>query len=51
MTSRLRANWGNLGSQNVGYYDYQMYVNSYPQYLFNGDGGGITHGQSIQKAR
>lgn len=46
---KLRANWGNLGSQNVGYYDYQMYVNSYPQYLFNGDGGGITHGQSIQK--
>ncbi|MDR1557499.1 MAG: TonB-dependent receptor [Tannerellaceae bacterium] len=32
---KLRANWGNLGSQNVGYYDYQSYVNSYPQYLFN----------------
>lgn len=44
---KLRANWGNLGSQNVGYYDYQMFVNNYAQYLFSGDGQGITHGQSI----
>jgi len=44
---KLRANWGNLGSQNVGYYDYQMFVNNYAQYLFNGDGKGATNGQSI----
>lgn len=40
---KLRANWGNLGSQNVGYYDYQMFVNSYCQYLF--DGSTPTNGQ------
>lgn len=46
---KLRANWGNLGSQNVGYYDYQMFVNSYAQYLYNGGNQGITQGQSIVK--
>ncbi len=46
---KLRANWGKLGSQNVGYYDYQMYVNSYAQYLFNGDGQGATNGQTVVK--
>ncbi len=44
---KIRANWGKLGSQNVGYYDYQMYVNNYAQYLFNGDGKGATYGQTI----
>lgn len=44
---KLRANWGNLGSQNVGYYDYQMYINNYAQYLFNGGNGEITHGQTM----
>lgn len=46
---KLRANWGNLGSQNVGYYDYQMYINNYAQYLFNGGQGDITHGQTMVK--
>lgn len=44
---KLRANYGNLGSQNVGYYDYQMYVNSNPQYLFNGTTA--TQGQIVSK--
>lgn len=48
---KLRANWGNLGSQNVGYYDYQMYINNYAQYLFTGGNGNgstqITHGQTM----
>ena len=46
---KLRANWGNLGSQNVGYYDYQMYINNYAQYLFSGGSGEITHGQTMVK--
>lgn len=46
---KLRANWGNLGSQNVGYYDYQMYINNYAQYLFDGGKGDITHGQTMVK--
>lgn len=46
---KLRANWGNLGSQNVGYYDYQMYINNYAQYLFSGGQGEITHGQTMVK--
>ena len=46
---KVRANWGNLGSQNVGYYDYQMFINSYAQYLYSGAGKGITHGQSMVK--
>lgn len=46
---KLRANWGNLGSQNVGYYDYQMYINNYAQYLFSGGNGEITHGQTMVK--
>lgn len=47
--AKIRANWGNLGSQNVGYYDYQMFINNYPQYLFSGGQGEITHGQSMHK--
>lgn len=46
---KIRANWGNLGSQNVGYYDYQMFVSNYPQYLYGGAGQGITNGQTIVK--
>lgn len=46
---KIRANWGNLGSQNVGYYDYQMYINNYAQYLFSGGQGDITHGQTMVK--
>ncbi len=46
---KIRANWGNLGSQNVGYYDYQMFINNYAQYLFNGGNGEITHGQTMVK--
>lgn len=46
---KLRANWGKLGSQNVGYYDYQMFINSYAQYLFNGAGKGATIGQTVEK--
>ena len=42
---KIRANYGTLGSQNVGNYDYQMFVNSYPQYLF--DGSSATMGQAI----
>lgn len=42
---KIRANYGKLGSQNVGYYDYQMFINSNAQYLFNGDGNGATMGQ------
>lgn len=44
---KFRANYGNLGSQNVGYYDYQMYINSNPQYLFNGTTA--TQGQIVTK--
>lgn len=46
---KIRVNWGNLGSQNVGYYDYQMFVSKYPQYLFNGAGQGISYGQIIMQ--
>ncbi len=46
---KVRANWGNLGSQNVGYYDWQMFINSYPQYLYSGDNNGITYGQIMMK--
>ena len=42
---KVRANYGTLGSQNVGNYDYQMFVNSYAQYRF--DGNGATMGQAI----
>lgn len=34
---KIRANYGTLGSQNVGNYDYQMFVNSYAQYRFDGE--------------
>lgn len=44
---KLRANWGKLGSQNIGYYDYQMYMLSTAQYLFNGDNKGSTVGQTV----
>jgi len=44
---KIRANWGKLGSQNIGYYDYQMYMLSTAQYLFNGDGKGATMGQTV----
>ena len=44
---KLRANWGKLGSQNIGYYDYMMYMYSTAQYLFNGDNKGATIGQTV----
>lgn len=44
---KLRANWGKLGSQNIGYYDYMMYMYSSAQYLFNGDNKGATIGQTV----
>ncbi len=44
---KIRANWGKLGSQNIGYYDYQMFMLSSSQYLFNGDGKGATMGQTV----
>ena len=42
---KIRANYGTLGSQNVGDYDYQMFVNSNVQYNLNGSTP--TMGQAI----
>jgi len=42
---KIRANYGTLGSQNVGNYDYQMFVNSNVQYKL--DGSTNTMGQAI----
>lgn len=43
---KLRVNYGTLGSQNVGNYDYQSLVNSYTGYDFNG-GNNRTNGQAV----
>jgi len=43
---KLRANYGTLGSQNVGNYDYQSVVNSYCGYQLSG-GDALTPGQAI----
>lgn len=43
---KLRANYGTLGSQNVGNYDYQSVVNSYTGYQFKGDDT-IVPGQAV----
>lgn len=46
---KLRANYGTLGSQNVGNYDYQSLINSYTSYILNGDGT-LVPGQAITEA-
>ncbi len=43
---KIRANYGTLGSQNVGNYDYQSLINSYTAYILNGDGV-LVPGQAI----
>lgn len=43
---KLRANYGTLGSQNVGNYDYQNLIYSYAGYAFQG-GLNMTNGQAI----
>ncbi|MDR0976401.1 MAG: TonB-dependent receptor, partial [Prevotellaceae bacterium] len=45
-TLKLRANYGTLGSQNVGNYDYQSLINSYTGYAYNG-GLQLTPGQAV----
>lgn len=43
---KIRANYGTLGSQNVGDYDYQSLINSYTSYILRGDGN-LVPGQAI----
>ena len=43
---KIRANYGTLGSQNVGNYDYQSAINSYTSYLLYG-GTSRVSGQAI----
>jgi TonB-linked SusC/RagA family outer membrane protein len=43
---KIRANYGTLGSQNVGNYDYQSNINSYTSYILYGDGN-LVSGQAI----
>lgn len=46
---KIRANYGTLGSQNVGNYDFQSLINSYTAYILNGDGA-LVPGQAITEA-
>ena len=46
---KLRVNYGTLGSQNVGNYDYQSLINSYTGYAYNG-GLVLSPGQAITDA-
>lgn len=34
---KIRANYGVLGSSNIGYYDWMSYINSFPQAIFGTD--------------
>lgn len=43
---KFRINYGQLGSQNVGDYDYQSLIYSYAGYAFNG-GTTLSNGQAI----
>lgn len=47
-TLKVRANYGVLGSSNIGYWDYVAFINSFPQAIF-GTGQNIVNGQTQVK--
>ena len=46
---KLRYSYGQLGSQNVGNYDWMSLVNSYTSYLISGEGASAAPGQAIMQ--
>ncbi len=46
---KFRYSYGQLGSQNVGDYDWMSLVNNYTSYLIAGEQAGSVPGQSIQE--
>lgn len=46
---KLRYSYGQLGSQNVGDYDWMSLVNSYTSYLMGGETSAVVPGQAINQ--